>query len=126
MTSPNMFSSATHVTQFQRKIGAFPFLSRYLALSLRKRLETDDWYENRIIRYILKDSPWIGKLEVTFQEAQVATVHNLDEIFSVLQGTELDYVTSNCLMRWQKSDSVSGLGRTASQVSKSSRQSPGI
>ena len=75
-----------------RKIQRFTLISRYLGPSLANRVRDNHWYENRVIRYILKDSPWIGDvLEVTFQEAQLDRVPNSSEIFSALQGTEPDY-----------------------------------
>lgn len=73
------------------KMQPFPLCNKYLASSLTNRARHREWYENRVIRYILKDSPWISRLEVTFQEAQLDTKHNSDGIFSVLQGTELNY-----------------------------------
>jgi hypothetical protein len=66
-------------------------LNRYLAPSLTKRLQGDSWYENRIIRYVLRDSIWLGDLENTFSEARLNAIPNSEDIFNVLQGTELDY-----------------------------------
>jgi hypothetical protein len=73
------------------KMQRFTLLNKYLASSLTNRARGTAWCENRVIRYILKDSPWISDLEGKFQEAQLDTVHNSDEIFTVLQGTEADY-----------------------------------
>ena len=59
--------------------------------SLEQRLTSKDWFENRIIRYILWKSPWVQRLETTFQAAYLNSVPNADEIFSVLDGRALDY-----------------------------------
>ena len=87
----NTFDSGLARKQFPNKLLDYELLYRYLAPSLTKRLQGDEWYENRIIRYVLRDSTWLRDLENTFGEAQLDAIPNSEDIFNVLQRTELDY-----------------------------------
>lgn len=66
-------------------------LNRYLLRSLRQRVTSESWFENKVIRYVLQQSPWVKKLEATFQAADLDSVPNSGEIFGVLRGTAQDY-----------------------------------
>jgi len=76
---------------FSRKISQFPLLQQYLVPSLQSRLQTEHWFENRVVRYVLRDSSWVQDLENTFQESQFDSIDNSEEIFGIFQGTEQDY-----------------------------------
>ena len=96
--------------QFLSSIQRFPLLAKYLAPSLTKRLKSEHWYENRIIRYVLRGSAWVDGLETTYREAKLDSVLNSEEIFAYLQGTEPDYdeklfdaLAEVRLVRWARS-----------------------
>ena len=78
-------------TQLLTRLDRFPLLTRYLKSSLAQRLECDNWYENRVLRYIVRDSDWVSYLEKTFNDASLEAVVNSDCIFATLSGTQRDY-----------------------------------
>ena len=76
---------------FLQKVGRYPLIAKFLVPSLTTRLQSEHWYENRVLRYVLTDSPWIDRLESEFAEAQLPNINGSDEIFGDLSGTEADY-----------------------------------
>lgn len=69
-------------------------INKHLTPSLTIRLQSEHWYENRIIRYVFnvpRGSDWICDLESTFREAKLDSILNSEEIFGLLQGTGPDY-----------------------------------
>ena len=73
------------------QIQRYEMLNRYLSPSLKQRHSSKDWFENRIIRYILWESCWVQELETAFQAADVDSVPNAEEIFGVFDGTAPEY-----------------------------------
>lgn len=85
-----MFSHNSLAERFFMRLEKFPLLACYLKRSLAERLkcDPDNWYENRLMRYILrKDSEWARDLECAFNEGLIDTIANSEEIFSSLSGT---------------------------------------
>jgi hypothetical protein len=66
-------------------------LNHYLRRSIRQRLVSESWFENRVIRYILRQSSWVRELDETFQAADLDSVPNSGEIFGVLKGSAQDF-----------------------------------
>lgn len=56
-----------------------------------KRFTSAYWHENRVIRYVLRGSPWVNDLETTFHNARLASVTGSEGIFSVLEEQDSDY-----------------------------------
>lgn len=107
----SMFPNEPPSEHFFKNIGNFPLLSKYLRPSLAKRLESEHWYENRVIRYVLRGAPWVNELERTFVEANLDRIQNSNEIFGNLNGAEDDYdqqlfdaITEVRLARWARSE----------------------
>jgi hypothetical protein len=104
------------------KMRGFPLLEKHLLSSLTNRARRNDWYESRVIRSVLKNSSWISDLDATFQEAQLDTIHNSDEVFSVLLGTELDYdeqlfdaLAEVRLCRWARQNGFASIKKLPTQ-----------
>ena len=68
-----MISGQASRYQFKRKIGGFTFLKEYLGPSLTLRVKAHHWYDNRVLRYVLKGSPWLQDLETTLQQADLGS-----------------------------------------------------
>jgi len=80
--------------RFLSNIQPFPVITKHLTPSLTIRLQSEHWYENRIIRYVFnvpRGSDWICDLESTFREAKLDSVLNSEEIFGSLKGKDPDY-----------------------------------
>jgi hypothetical protein len=86
-----MFTDESATAHLLNKIENFPLIKEYLTPSLKKRVQSDNWYDNRVIVYILRNAQWVNRLERTFSEAQLDTILNSEEIFGLLNGTEEDY-----------------------------------
>jgi len=80
-----MFIKETALAQLTNNLNNFPLLNQYLASSLKNRAQQDDWYDNRVIRYILRNSQWVYRLEREFRDAQVNLIENSKDVFN-LQG----------------------------------------
>ena len=72
-------------------LAQFPLINKYLAPVLLKRFTSAYWHENRVIRYVLRGSPWVNDLETTFHNARLASVTGSEGIFSVLEEQDSDY-----------------------------------
>lgn len=104
----------SHLTEFQQNIQQFPMLCKYLSPSLCERLERQDWYDNRLIRYVLEPAhwEWIKRhWEQEFLSAQLDQVKNSEEIFGPLRGLADDYdeklfdaLAEVRLVRWARHD----------------------
>ena len=68
-----------------------PLFSNFLGPSLRQRINTPNWFENRFIQSILRDSDWIEKHKNLLAEADIWKVKNSGNIFSDLDGGDWDY-----------------------------------
>jgi hypothetical protein len=66
-------------------------LNHYLRGSLKQRLVSESWFENRVIRYVLQQSSWVTELDETFQAAHLDSVPNFGEIFDVRKGSAQDF-----------------------------------
>ncbi len=73
---------------FVLKLRSFPLLTKYVGTSLIERFKTDNWFENRVICYVLRGSNWAEKI---LQSAELDGVENSQEIFSNLKGNDPDY-----------------------------------
>jgi len=97
-----------------------PLFNKYLGPLLLKRLERPDWYENRFLRDLLKDSSFLQEHECLFQSADLQDVGSAEAIFSDLGGDSLDFdmqlfdaLAEVRLVCWARSDgysSMRGLG----------------
>lgn len=65
--------------------------SRYFGPSLRQRINTCHWFENRFIQAALRDTGWIEKHERLLKEADIEGVRNSYQIFNGLDGNDPDY-----------------------------------
>jgi len=99
-----------------QKIKQQQLFSRYFGPSLRQRVNTCHWFENRFIRAALRDTGWIEKHERLLREADIATVDNSDEIFSGLDGHDPDYdlkifdvLAEVRLIRWARDNGYSNI-----------------
>ena len=77
--------------QLLQNLSILPQIRQYLTNSLNNRIQTDNWYENRIIRTVLRNPGFLDHLEQTLEDAHLEAVDNSEEIFGVLNGTEEDY-----------------------------------
>jgi glycerate-2-kinase len=73
------------------KLQEYEALNHYLRRSLKQRLVSESWFENRVIRYVLQQSSWVRELDETFQAADLDSVPNSGEIFGVLRGSAQDF-----------------------------------
>lgn len=73
------------------RITGLPLISKYLGHSLQERITSGDWFENRFIRAILLEKPWMRDYEELFKKARIEDVINSNEILGNLHGCDLDY-----------------------------------
>jgi hypothetical protein len=90
-----------------QKLTECPLFSRYLGPSLLQRAEAYNWFENRLIRSIIRNTEWVNKHEELFNEAKIEEVKNSDLIFNVLTGSDpfydlriFDALAEVRLIRW--------------------------
>jgi len=74
-----------------RKLVQFPLFLRYLGPSLRERVNSADWFENRFIRDMYLDASFVSRYEDLLKKANIDTVKNSTNIFDTLKGNALDY-----------------------------------
>jgi hypothetical protein len=74
-----------------QKLNECPLFSRYLSKSLLQRAEMYNWFENRFIRSMIRNSDWVNEHEELFNEAKIEEVKNSDHIFNSLSGDDPDY-----------------------------------
>ena len=73
------------------KLDDCPLFSRYLGPSLLQRIGRPDWFENRFIQSILRDTGWIQEHEELLVAAGIENIQNSLSIFSDLDGDDPDY-----------------------------------
>jgi len=99
-----------------QKLERCPLFSSSFGTSLRQRINTPHWFENRFIQAIIRDSGWIEKHESLLREADIEIVENSDKIFSDLDGSDPDYdlkifdvLAEVRLIRWARDNGYSSI-----------------
>ena len=99
-----------------QKLRQCPLFSGSFGPSLRQRINTPHWFENRFIQAILRDTGWMEKHERLLAEADIAKVKNSDKIFGDLDGGDLDYdlkifdvLAEVRLIRWARENSYTNI-----------------
>jgi len=78
-------------SELVKKLEVCPLFKHYLGPSLQQRIDTSNWFENRFILAILRETGWMEKHEKLFTEAEITKVENSDEIFAQLDCNDSDY-----------------------------------
>jgi len=73
------------------KLKRCPLFLESFGPSLRERINTPHWFENRFIQAILRDTGWMEEHEGILEEADIEGVNNSQAIFSDLHGGAPDY-----------------------------------
>lgn len=74
-----------------QRLNQCPLFSACFGPSLRERINTCHWFENRFIQAILRDTGWMEQHERLLAEADIREVNNCCTIFSDLDGGDPDY-----------------------------------
>ena len=112
---------ATIQSRFCTNIDRYPLVERYLGPSLKERLGTADWFENRILRYVIEDNPeFYDFIERPLEEASLDMILNSDDIFRELSGTQEDYdnqlfdaIAEIKLIRWAIQNQYTNIQKVA-------------
>ena len=99
-----------------QKLNRSPLFSSSFGPSLRQRINTRHWFENRFIQAILRDTGWMEEHERILAEADIKKVKNSQAIFSDLHGDDLDYdlkvfdvLAEVRLIRWARENSYTNV-----------------
>lgn len=74
-----------------QKLNQYPLFSGSFRPSLQQRINTPNWFENRFIQAILRDTGWVEEHEKLLARADIKEVKNWDSIFSHLDGGDPCY-----------------------------------
>lgn len=74
-----------------QKLKQYPLVSDSFGPSLQQRIHTLDWFENRFIQAILRDTGWVEEHEKLLAKASIKEVKNWDSIFRYLDGSDPYY-----------------------------------
>lgn len=74
-----------------QKFSECPLFSTFLGPSLLQRISMPNWFENRFIQAIFRNTGWIEKHERLLVETDIGRVKNSDKIFNDLDGRDMDY-----------------------------------
>lgn len=99
-----------------QKLIKCPLIFRYLGTSLLQRIETDHWFENRLIRSIVRNTGWTEEHEHLLAEADIERVRNSEQIFHVLGGNDpyydlklFDALAEVRLIRWARQNGYTNI-----------------
>jgi hypothetical protein len=99
-----------------QRINKCRLFSRYFGPSLRQRINTRHWFENRFIQAALRDTGWIEKHERLLKEVGIERVRNSCHIFHGLDGNDPDYdlkifdvLAEVRLIRWARYDGYTSI-----------------
>ena len=79
------------VEKLNEKLARCPLFSDCFGSSLRQRVNTPHWFENRFLQAIYGGTDWIEEHEQFLQHTDIQEVKNADKIFSDLKGDDPDY-----------------------------------
>lgn len=74
-----------------QKLSQYSLFSGSFGPSLRQRINTPDWFENRFIQAILRGTGWVEEHEELLARADIKGVKNWDSIFGHLDGSDPYY-----------------------------------
>ncbi len=77
--------------ELPERLSRYPLFSDVFGHSLQIRISKPNWFENRFIQAILRDTDWIEEHERILAESNIKEVKNWEKIFSDVGGDDRDY-----------------------------------
>jgi hypothetical protein len=74
-----------------QKLNQYPLFSGSFGPSLQQRINKPNWFENRFIQAIFRDTSWVEEHEQLLARADIKKVKNWDSIFGCLDGSKPYY-----------------------------------
>jgi len=112
-------------TILRNKFDQCPLFSRYLGPSLSQKINTHYWFENRLIRSIVRNTGWVEEHEKLLAEAEINRVRNSDQIFDILSGNDpfydlklFDALAEVRLIRWARQNGYADIEKLSTSYEK--------